>query len=126
MLIIILFITKNLFIYLNSKVTYIINKHCKTFLVLQVQSAKILLLPPKYVIIIVLSNHSVFQYCYSNIGLFFIALCKAITLNPLCILFLYQFFASFLTALFLKLSLFLALKGDREKIIVTFRLPLRA
>jgi hypothetical protein len=34
----------------------------------------------------------------------------------------YQFFASFLMALFLKLSLFqLALKGDSEKITVTFR-----
>ena len=36
MLIIILFITKNLFIYLNSKVIYINNKHCETFLVLLV------------------------------------------------------------------------------------------
>ena len=38
----------------------------------QVQSAKILLLSPKYEIIMVLSNHS-FQYCDNNIGLFFIA-----------------------------------------------------
>ena len=27
------------------------------------------------------------QYCDSNIGLFYIAPCKVITLNPLCILF---------------------------------------
>ena len=33
------------------------------------------------------SNHSNFQYCDSNIELFSIAPCKAITLNPLCILF---------------------------------------
>ena len=30
---------------------------------------------------------SFFQYCDSNIGLFFIAFCKVITPNPLCILF---------------------------------------
>ena len=52
----------------------------------QVQSAKILLLPPKYEIIMVPSNHSFFQYCYRNIRLFSIAPCKVITLNPLCIL----------------------------------------
>ena len=39
----------------------------------QVQSAKILLLPPKYEIIMVPSNYSNFQYCDSNIGLFSIA-----------------------------------------------------
>ena len=38
--------------------------------------------------------------------LFSIAPCKLITLNPLCIFFLYQFFASFLMAFSLKLSLF--------------------
>ena len=53
----------------------------------KVQSAKILLLPPKYEIIMVPSNHSFFQYCNSNIGLFFIAPCKVITLNPLGIVF---------------------------------------
>ena len=68
-----------------------------------VQSTKILLLPPKYEIIMLPSNHSVFQYCDSNFGLFSIATtCKVITLNP----FWYQFFASFLMALSLKLSLF--------------------
>ena len=50
------------------------------------QSAKILLLPTKYEIIMLPSNHSNFQYCDSNIGLFSNALCKVITLNPLCIL----------------------------------------
>ena len=44
---------------------------------------EILLLPPKYEIIMVPSNHSVFQYCGSNIGLFYIAPCNVITLNPL-------------------------------------------
>ena len=66
-----------------------------------IQSAKIVLLPPKYEIIMVPSNHSFFQYCDSNIGLFSIAPCNVITLNPICIL-----FGSFLMALFLKLSLF--------------------
>jgi hypothetical protein len=33
------------------------------------------------------SNYSFFQYCDSNFGLFSIAPCKVITLNPLCILF---------------------------------------
>ena len=82
-----------------------------------VRSAKILLLPPEYEIIMVPSNHSLFQYCDSNIGLFSIAPCKVITLN----LFWYQFFASSFMALSLKLSLFLSLKGDSEKIVVTFR-----
>ena len=54
---------------------------------LGLQSAKILLLPPKYEIIIVPSNHSNFQFCDSNIGLFSIAPCKVITLDPHCILF---------------------------------------
>ena len=51
------------------------------------QSAKILLLLPKYEIIMVISNLSNFQYCVSNIGLLSIAPCKVITLDPLCILF---------------------------------------
>ena len=41
----------------------------------------------KYEIIMVLSNHSNFQYCCRNIGLFSIAPCNVIILNPLCILF---------------------------------------
>ena len=53
-------------------------------LYIYVQSAKILLLPSKYEINMVPSIHSIFQYC--NIGLFFIARCKVITLNSLCIL----------------------------------------
>ena len=52
-----------------------------------IQLAKISLLPPKYEIIMVPSNHSNFQYYDSNIGLFSIAPCRVITLNPLCILF---------------------------------------
>ena len=78
------------------------------------QSAKILFLPPKYKIIMLPSNHLFFQNCNSNIGLFFIAPCKVITLNPFC----YQFYYSFLMALSLKLSLlslFLALKGVKEQ-----------
>ena len=51
-----------------------------------VHSAKILLLPTKYEIIMVPSYHSFFQYCEGNIGLFFIASSKVIILNPLCIL----------------------------------------
>ena len=44
---------------------------------------KILLVPPKYEIIMVPSIHSFFQYCDSKIG----KTCKVITLNPLCIFF---------------------------------------
>ena len=51
------------------------------------QSAKILLLPSKYEIVILPSNHSFFQYCDSNIGPFSIAPYKVITLNPFCKLF---------------------------------------
>ena len=54
---------------------------------IQIQSAKILLLPLKYEIIMFPSNHLFFQYCDSNFGLFSFAPCKVITLNPLCILF---------------------------------------
>ena len=46
-----------------------------------------LLLPSKYEIIMLPSNHSFFQYCDCNNGLFSIAPCKVVTLNPLCILF---------------------------------------
>ena len=55
-----------------------------TYKVSMIQSTKMLLLPPKYKIIIMPSNHSNFQYCDSNIGLFSIAPCKVITLNSLC------------------------------------------
>ena len=55
--------------------------------ILYIQSTKILLLSPKYEIIMLPSNHSFFQYYDSNIGLFSIAPWKVITLNPLCILF---------------------------------------
>ena len=69
------------------------------------QSTKILLLPPKYEIIMVPSYHSFFQYCDSNIGLFSIAPCKVITLYPLCILLCIRYLLFFM-ALSLKLSLF--------------------
>ena len=65
-----------------------------------IQSAKILLLPSKYEIIMLPSNHSFFQYCDSNIELFSIAPCKVITLDPLCIFFvsvLCYFFDGFLS-----------------------------
>jgi hypothetical protein len=70
------------------------------------------------------SNHSFFQYCDSNIGLFSIAPYKVITFNPLCILLRISSLLLF-DALSLKLSLFLALKGNSEKITVTLT-PLRA
>ena len=100
-------------------------------IVYKLQSAKILLLPPKYEIIMVPSNHSFFQYCDRNIGHFSIAPCKVITLNPLSILLCISSLLFFM-ALSLKLSLFhlsqqrqfslfLALKGDSEKITLTFR-----
>ena len=54
----------------------------------QVQSAKILLLPSKCKIIFsTLHKWSFFQYCDSNIGLFFIAPCKVFTLTLLYIFF---------------------------------------
>ena len=56
-------------------------------LITRIQSAKILLLPPKYEIIMLPSNHSFFQYCDSNIGLFLIAPCKVFTPKLLCIFF---------------------------------------
>ena len=55
--------------------------------VVTIQSAKILLLPPKYEIIMLPFKYSFFQYCDSNIRLFSIAPCKVITLNPFKILF---------------------------------------
>ena len=63
-------------------------KSIQLFCVIFIQSAKILQLPSKYVIIMLPSNHSVyFQYCDSNIGLFSFAPCKVITLNPFSTLF---------------------------------------
>ena len=59
----------------------------RVHLVQQELTVLILLLPPKYEIIMLPSNYSFFQYCDSNIGLFSIAPCKVITLNPFCILF---------------------------------------
>ena len=50
-----------------------------------VQSAKILLLPPKYEKITVPSNHSFYQYCDSKIGLSSIAPCKVITITTIAI-----------------------------------------
>ena len=64
--------------------------------------------------IMVPSNHSFFQYCYRNIGLFLIAPCKVITLNTLCTLFGISS-CFFFMAIFLKLLLF---QGDSEKITV--------
>ena len=73
----------------------------------------------------------IFQYCDSNIGLFPIAPCKFITLNPLCILFCISsllFFDGFLskvialpTIAIAIVFLFLALKGDSDKVTFTFR-----
>ena len=63
-----------------------------------IKSAKILLLPPKYEIIMVPSNHSFFSIAR-----------KVITLNPLCILFGISSLLNFLVT-FLKLSLFQLLR----------------
>ena len=79
------------FLFFSYVVIWPINLSLNT----QLQSSKILLLPPKYEIIMVPSNHPFFQYCDSNIALFSIALCKVITLNPLCILFGIRFLLLF-------------------------------
>ena len=63
------------------------------------------------------SNHSFFQYCDSKIGLFSIAPCNVITLNPVCILFGISSLLLFFDG---SLSKVIALKGDSEKITVTF------
>ena len=68
----------------------------------------------------------IFQYCDSNIGLFFIAPWKVITINPLCILFgisslLLFFMALSLKLLLYQLSLILALKSNSKKIFNNFR-----
>ena len=80
-----------------------------------IQSAKILLLSPKYEIIIVPSNHSNFAILdFSLLPL------KVITLNPLCFFFdgsLSKVIA--LPTIARAFSLSFALKGDSEKINVT-------
>ena len=43
-----------------------------------IDAKEYILLPPKYEIIMLPSNHSFFQYCNSNIGLFSIAPCKVL------------------------------------------------
>ena len=82
----------------------------------------------KYEIIMVPSNHSFFQYCDSNNGVFFIAPCKVITLTPLCILFgissllLFLWFCFKVIALpTIAIAIVVALKGDSDKINITFR-----
>ena len=49
----------------------------------KVKSAKILLVPQKCVIIMVLSKYSFFKYCYRNILLFYNASCKVIALSSI-------------------------------------------
>ena len=89
------------------------------------------MLPPKCEIIMVPSNHSFFQYCDRNIGLFSIAPCKVITLTPFCILsgisYLLLFDGSLSkviahsTIVISTVVALFALKGDSEKITITFR-----
>ena len=100
--------------------------------IIKIQLAKIVLLPPKYEIIIMPSNHSFFQYCESNIRLFSIAPCKVITLLTLFASFFLSvlcfFFDGSLSKVIALLTIAIAivvalsrLKGDSEKITVTFR-----
>ena len=77
---------KNPCVYFGTLCIYLELWYNKHFLQC-IQSAKIFLLPPKYQMIMVPSNHSFFQYCDSNIWLFSFAPCKVITLDPLSILF---------------------------------------
>ena len=77
--------------------------------VLAMQSAKILLVPPKYERVIVLSDYLFFQYCDSNIGLFSIDSCKVSALFFLSLL----YFISLL--LFLELLLFFDLRAIAKK-----------
>ena len=66
---------------------------------------KILLVPLKCKIIMVLSNNRFFQNHNSNIGPFFIAPCKFVALNLLCLIFcIYNYFGSFLYFLFIALQ----------------------
>ena len=95
-----------------------------SFVNLIIQSAKILLLPPKCEIIRVSSNHSFFQYCESNIGLFSIASHLVIALPTLqqqklwllilLLQFLYNFcrlvYGFFSILLLIQLSLFQLLR----------------
>ena len=69
------------------------------------------------------SNNSFFQYCDSNIGLISIAIapCKVMTFIHLCIFFgisFFLFYGSFSKVIALPT---IALKGESEKIIITFR-----
>ena len=91
----------------------------------KLQSAKKILLPPKYEIVMVPSNHSKFQYCDSNIGIFSI---DPMILVKLLLLILFSsvlvsvlgFFFDCSHSKVIVLSLFLALKGDSKKITVNF------
>ena len=57
----------------------IVTHACNSCQSINIQSAKILLVPPKCKIIMVLSDYPFFQYCDSNVD--FIAPCIVITLN---------------------------------------------
>ena len=69
------------------------------FILLYIYSMKILLLTPKFEIMMSSSKHLFCQYCYSNIGLFSIALCKVMALNLLCFIYGIISFLLFLIAL---------------------------
>ena len=56
-------------------------------LVGQIQCTKILLVPSKFDLIMLITNYLVLQYCYSNIELFLIAPCNVIAINLLCLIF---------------------------------------
>ena len=99
---------------------------------LSVQSAKVLLLPPKYEIIMVSSNHSFFQLLRQQYWTFLYWFLVKLSLLILFTSFFVSVLCFFFMTLFLKLSLFqlsrqrqlslfFALKGDSDKITVTFR-----
>jgi hypothetical protein len=69
------------------------------------QLTKILMVPPKWKIFIVVSNQYFFWCCIKIIGLFSIALCQAISHNLLCFMFSrYNFYAYYLLCSFLLLQ----------------------
>ena len=90
-----------------------------------------LLVHPKYEIIMVLSNCPFFQYCDSNIGLFSIAPCKVIALKLCCLFFGISTLLPTLIALSIVIGLptiataivavLFCLRGDSEKFSFPFR-----
>ena len=95
-----------------------------SYYLLNTVMAKILLVPHKCKIIMMLSNHSFFQYCYRNIGFLSVTSYKFIAFNLLCL----NFAIIYLLLCFISLFIVMALPTIARAIVIalisSYRFPL--